>query len=725
MTLWARLRRSFVGTAAASALLFGTTFSSQTTSSTAQNPPPPAGQAPATPRQPVFRGGANFVLVDAYPQRDGRLVEGLTAADFEVREDGKPQQVEMFEFVRVEPSLSETTRRDPNNQREAEALVADPHNRVFVVYLDTIHTTVEGSHNIRGPLVDALNRIIGPNDLFGVMTPNMDPRHIAFGRRLLGVEEQLTRHWTWGERNRVGSDPQDPGEEDLYQCFACKPVANGCVDWYYDEGARRRYLYEVLIDRRREDRTLTSIERLIDHLGRLREARTVVLAITDGWLLYQRDQRLAEEGAQVTSAAPTVTINPGGRIGIAGLDSTRGIDRASCNSELTRLALLDNEIRMRDLLRSANRGNVSFYPVTPSGLGVFDRPISQRDTPNPNNKPGESPFLENITRVGDRVNTLRTLAENTDGIADVNTNDLKAGLQRVIDDVSAYYLLGYYSTNMKFDGKVRTIQVRMKPAGLNVRARRSYLAPSEASLRAEATAAPSTAASAASVVEESLGILARLRPTSELFIYGVQEDDAASVVVEIASSLMSGGRWSSGGDVEVTLTGPNGQTVGAGQGRVEPATRGALVRIPLTAAAVGPLRVAVRVRSGSERLEERGEIRPTPGKVVGGPLLFRGTAAASSPLRPVADFQYRRTERAHIEWPTLAPLDRREARLLGRNGQPLAIPVTVTERQTNGRNVLAADVNLAPLTEGDYVIELTVGSAGETEQRRLAIRVIR
>ena len=149
-----------------------------------QNPPnPPAGQDPPAQRPPVFRGGTNFVLVDAYPQRDGRIVEGLTAADFEIREDGQPQQVELFEFVRVEPSLSESTRRDPNNQREAEQLAADPHNRVFVVYLDTLHTTVAGSHNIRGPLVDALNRIIGPNDLFGVMTPNLDPRQIVFGRR--------------------------------------------------------------------------------------------------------------------------------------------------------------------------------------------------------------------------------------------------------------------------------------------------------------------------------------------------------------------------------------------------------------------------------------------------------------------------------------------------------------------------------------------------------------
>src|SRR5258707_15479872 len=45
-----------------------------------------APQAPA-PQEPVFRGAANLVLVDAYPQKDGHIVEGLTAADFDVFED--------------------------------------------------------------------------------------------------------------------------------------------------------------------------------------------------------------------------------------------------------------------------------------------------------------------------------------------------------------------------------------------------------------------------------------------------------------------------------------------------------------------------------------------------------------------------------------------------------------------------------------------------------------
>ena len=70
--------------------------------------------APQQQRPPVFRGESVLVTVDAYPQRDGRIVENLKAEDFQILEDGKPQSVESIEFVRVEPSLSESTRRDPN-----------------------------------------------------------------------------------------------------------------------------------------------------------------------------------------------------------------------------------------------------------------------------------------------------------------------------------------------------------------------------------------------------------------------------------------------------------------------------------------------------------------------------------------------------------------------------------------------------------------------------------
>ncbi len=674
-----------------------------------------AGQTQTPQRPPVFRAGAVLVTVDTYPQRDGRIVEGLTAADFEVLEDGKPQAIEGAEFVRIEPGLSESERRDPNDSREMWELAADPHNRVFVVFLDAPHVTIDGSHTIRRPLVDTLNRIIAPNDLFGVTTHHIPARLLTLGRRLQTVEEQLTRYWPWGERNRITRDPSDPTEDYLWGCFAATPEGKS---WTVEEDGVRRPLHEVLIDRRREDKVLTSLEDLVAYLALRREARTVLLVITDGWLLYTPDPQLASQARVLQSGPPMVGVAPGGRLAIpTQLDERR--DPAACNNELMRLANLDNERRHRDLIRQANQANVSFYPVRPSGLAVFDTPISEVLVPA---RPDVNVVARDLNRVRGRVDGLKTLAHNTDGIAIVSTNDLAAGMRRIVDDVSAYYLLTYYSTNLRHDGRYRRIEVKVKRPEISIRARRGYMAPTDEPRgeRPPGPAAPTVPPGA----DAALGVLARLRTSAEAFVHGVAIGGDVVVAVEIATGQLAGGLWNNGADVRVVLTTAAGASAGEGQGRIEPATRSALVRVSLAPGAAGPWRVAATIGTAPDRLEERGEIRPSEGRLIGDALVFRGTPAASSPLRAAADFQFRRTERVHLEWAVARPLDRREARLLSRNGQPLPVPVTVSERDANGRAELVADLVLSPLAAGDYVIELVVGAGAETERRWVGVRVV-
>ena len=129
---------------------------------------------------------------------------------------------------------------------------------------------------------------------------------------------------------------------------------------------------------------------------------------------------------------------------------------------------------------------------------------------------------------------LRTLAENTDGIAVVNTNDLAGGLHRIVDDTSAYYLLGYYSPTMKMDGAYHKIDVRMKRAGLTVKARRGYFAPSAEAEAARTAAA--TAAAAAAPVTDALSSLARVRPAADLHGYGFPRGGELKLVVEIPAA---------------------------------------------------------------------------------------------------------------------------------------------------------------------------------------------
>src|SRR5262245_44656315 len=70
-------------------------------------------------QRPVFRAGAVFVNVDAYPRRDGKVVGDLTQSDFDIYEDGKLQTVEMFEFVRVPLATADSDRRDPNTLEDS------------------------------------------------------------------------------------------------------------------------------------------------------------------------------------------------------------------------------------------------------------------------------------------------------------------------------------------------------------------------------------------------------------------------------------------------------------------------------------------------------------------------------------------------------------------------------------------------------------------------------
>ena len=74
--------------------------------------------------------------------------------------------------------------------------------------------------------------------------------------------------------------------------------------------------------------------------------------------------------------------------------------------------------------------------------------------------------------------SLRVLSDETGGFAVVNTNDFATAFQRIVDDNSSYYVLGYYPTNERRDGRFRKIEVRVDQARPDASARRSgYVAP--------------------------------------------------------------------------------------------------------------------------------------------------------------------------------------------------------------------------------------------------------
>jgi len=221
------------------------------------------GQPPPAPQPPTFRTEANYVRVDAYPTRDGVPVADLTSDDFEIVDSGAPQKIEQFERVVIRGNLPQDLRAEPNTVRESLAMAANPRARVFVVFLDTYHVDVAASHNIRKPLVDALDRLIGQDDLVAVMTPEMPASAIAFARKTTTIEGFLARHWTWGDRDRMVV--RDPEDEAYGICYPNAPAGSPCVD--------QNGIAAEMIDRRHEKTTIDAVADLVRYLRGVREER--------------------------------------------------------------------------------------------------------------------------------------------------------------------------------------------------------------------------------------------------------------------------------------------------------------------------------------------------------------------------------------------------------------------------------------------------------------------
>ena len=649
---------------------------------------------------PTFRTEVNYVRVDAYPTKDGAPVADLTQADFDVLENGVPQRIEQFERVVIRGNIPQDLRREPSSVEQSRQAAQDPRARVFVVFLDVGHVDVAGSHNIRQPLVDALNRLIGADDLVAIMTPQMSANDLAFARKTATIEGMLARYWTWGDRDKIVLN--DPVETSYEYCYG---------------GYAQSAITREMVDRRREKMTLDALGDLVLSLRGLREERKAVIAITNGWVIFAPNPSLAGMMNDQVPSAPPPGVDPRtGRLSGRGNPNTVESSRGACERDRLMLSQIDDREPFRQLPDQANRANVSFYPIDPRGLPVFDSPI---------NSP--LPLAADAQVLRARADTLRVLADNTDGIAGVNSNDLARSFKRIVDDLSSYYLLGYYSSG-KLDGKFHAISVRVKRPGVQVRARRGYLAATPAAMTAAARAGaaapadPAAAAKAAEAraIEAAIGPLAGYTRDVPLRLQvaagwsaGAGATPTVWVVGEIGGPATLGEAWTEGFDATATLTTGADATVASGRATV--ARGGRTFRIALApSAAIEPGEFVLRVgaRAGAASIPSRESARvtiPAPPDSVGALFVRRGPASGNREVA-TADLRFRRSEQLRVEIPAAAASERPTARLLDRGGAALNVPVAADVRtDADGSRWLTAQLALAPLAPGDYIVEIAIG----------------
>lgn len=666
----------------------------------------PDRPAPAPPQQPPIRTGANYVRVDVYPTKDGQPVQDLAREDFEVYEDDQPQAIQAFEHIVIRPAGPEAQRAEPSSIEASRQLVANPRNRVFVLFLDTPHVSVEGGWHAREPLIRMIDRILGPDDLVGVMTPKMSAGDVVFARKTDVIAGGLRARWPWGERGTVQMDER----ERMYE--SCYPPLGA--------GAMSRTA-AAMIARRRERATLDALAELVYSLRDMREERKAIVTVTEGWLLYRPDAGLTklESGPGGTEHPPGVdpiSVGPDGRITTKNTKASSPYSRTDCDGDRLQLASMDDEEYFRRLTDEANRANASFYTVDPRGLPVFDSPIG----------PGAPPANVDAANLRSRLDSLRALAATTDGLAVMNSNDLDIGMKRISDDLSSYYLLGYYSTAGGSDGRFHNIKVRVKRPGVSVRARRGYRAATAAEIAAARTAAAPPGGDSMAPVTAALALLGRIRDDARVTLNAVALPGVTPFTVLVEGELPaapSAGGSRTPGPVEVTVSA--GGLTAAAQAGLAGGARSFALPLDLSGAQPGA-QVSVRAHiagAGPDGSDLSGSTTIDPANPQ--PAIFRRGPATGNRLVPAASYLFNRTERARLEFPAAADAKATGARLLDRSGQPLAIPVTLGERvdAETAQRWLTADLTLAALAAGDYAVEVTVARGATTTRQLAAIRV--
>jgi len=143
-----------------------------------------------------------------------------------------------------------------------------------------------------------------------------------------------------------------------------------------------------------------------------------------------------------------------------------------------RLSGLNNQAQLRATINAAVRAGVSFWPIDARGL-IAEAPLGDATVGSPGNAGMYSgaAALAVATNLKQSQDTLYALASDTGGKALLDYNDLAKGIAQAEQSVSSYYIIGYYTTNTAQDGKFRRIKISLKAdVAANLDYRQGYFA---------------------------------------------------------------------------------------------------------------------------------------------------------------------------------------------------------------------------------------------------------
>ena len=332
--------------------------------------------------------------------KSGNPVEGLTAKDFTITEDGAPQEIRFFEYQKL-PAASDAPLPPPTNVRPFDKLA-----------LTQIAPETPGNTRYRD-------------------------------RRLMALYFDMTAMPVGDQLRALGA---------AQKFIKTQMVATDLMAIMRYSGAAVEVLQDFTQDR---DQLLSIIQTLVVGEGQGLDENANDEATPDTGAAFGQDDsefNIFNTDRQLSALQTAAKM-------LGHLNEKKQLIYFASG---LRLNGADNQAQLHATINAAVRAGVSFWPIDARGL-VASAPLGDATVGSPGGigmYTGNSAIAAQ-TGFQRSQDTLWALAADTGGKALLDNNDLAAGIVNAEKSISSYYLIGYYTTNEKLDGKFRRVKVSL------------------------------------------------------------------------------------------------------------------------------------------------------------------------------------------------------------------------------------------------------------------------
>ncbi len=414
----------------------------------------PSSGAPMT----TIRTSSDLVVVDVVASDSQQNpVHKLTAADFTLLEDGKPQTVKVFEEHQTQTSapLPPAPKLDPGIFTNYS--VAPANGALNILLLDKLNTPMDAQSVVRDQVLKYLKGV-PPGTRIAIFSLTTELKLLQG----FTSNPELLRALVAGKKGNQGASPlmnnamegDQPGADDpMYDMDADMlgndPSAAIILANLVQFEAEQQSLQLQL----RARYTLDALNQLARYMSGLPGRKNLIWFSGSFPVNILPDPDILSLSTSQSASSGAFTVDP-----------------------FTGVASMEDEFRETvDLLA---RSQVAVYPIDARGLMVNPTLSVTQSGSTMNRKPNGFAnantkfFQQNSEELG----TMEQMAQATGGKAFVNTNGLKEAVEKAIESGSNYYTIAYTPTNRKWNGDYRKIQVKLDHAGVSLAYRRGYFA---------------------------------------------------------------------------------------------------------------------------------------------------------------------------------------------------------------------------------------------------------